>query len=37
MNNLVAKHNFNKASVHKDKKKAFKESYQKYLRQKNTK
>lgn len=29
MNNLVAKHNFNKASFHKDKKKAFKESNRK--------
>ncbi|ANN86686.1 hypothetical protein [Shigella phage SHFML-11] len=29
MNNLVAKHNFNKASVYKDKKKAFKESNRK--------
>lgn len=29
MNNLVAKHDFNKASVHKDKKKNFKESNRK--------
>lgn len=29
MNNLVAKHDFNKASVHKDKKKNLKESKRK--------
>ena len=35
MNNLVAKHDFNKASVHKDKKKNFKESKRKQKHKRN--